>query len=396
MLATDLKITAADAALTISMSTIGLAIAVLPWSLVADRLGRVQTMRISLIAATTFGLLMPLSPSFEFVLALRTLEGVALGGLPAVAIAFLNEEVHRRHAAIAAGTYISGTAIGGLLGRLAAGPVAEQLGWRFGLLAASILAATAAVIFLIMVPKPQGFTARRRAPGPSSDPPLGRILLSHLSHPGLLMLFGQGFLLMGGFVATYNYLTFRLEAPPFELPPTITSLLFLVYLAGSVSSRLAGQLASVWNRKPVLLGSILIMIIGIALTLSDWLPLLLTGLVVLTAGFFGAHSIASGWVGRRAVVGRAQAASLYNFFYYAGSSLFGWMGGVAFVQAGWPGIVFMIIGLAIIAVLWAAGSSDLTPKRRRGAPAVPAIVSERPADVPAPAAAGVRNQSRSH
>ncbi len=41
-----------------------------------------------------------------------------------------------------------------------------------------------------------------------------------------------------------------------------------------------------------------------------------SGVALVTWGFFGAHSIASSWVGLRATDGRAQAAALYLFFYY--------------------------------------------------------------------------------
>ena len=37
---------------------------------------------------------------------------------------------------------------------------------------------------------------------------------------------------MGGFVAVYNYLGFRLSGEPFSLPATLISLIFLAYLSG--------------------------------------------------------------------------------------------------------------------------------------------------------------------
>jgi predicted MFS family arabinose efflux permease len=92
---------------------------------------------------------------------------------------------------------------------------------------------------------------------------------------------------------------------------------------------------------------------GVVLTLVAWLPAVLAGLVVLTIGFFGAHSIASGWTGARARVGRAQATSLYNLFYYLGSSVVGWFGGVVFTHAGWAGTAGLVIALVLLAGAWA-------------------------------------------
>ena len=93
---------------------------------------------------------------------------------------------------------------------------------------------------------------------------------------------------------------------------------------------------------------------GVAITLSDELILVLVGLVIATAGFFGAHSIAAGWTGQSAPVGKAQASSLYNLYYYAGSSVIGWCGGVAFDAHGWTAVAVTILVLAGVAAAIAA------------------------------------------
>ncbi|MEX0426243.1 MFS transporter [Nocardioides sp. DS6] len=358
LVGSSLQVSAAASALTVSCATLGLAAAVLSWSWVADRIGRAPAMKVALAAAAVLGLLTPLAPSYAALLALRVLEGVALGGVPALAVAYLHEEVHASQAAVAAGTYISGTTIGGLLGRVVSGPFADLGGWRTGVAAVGVMSAVAAVLFLVLVPPARGFTR------PSGRPEVGvwRGIVVNLRDPRTLVLYAQAFLLMGGFVAVYNYLGFRLERSPFGLPVTVSSLLFLAYLAGTVSSRVAGGLAARHGRRPVLLVSTVVMVAGVALTLPDWLPTVLLGLVVMTAGFFGAHSTASGWVGHRATVGKAQATSLYNLFYYGGSSLFGWVGGFAFL-AGWWGTAGMVMLLAVVALVWAALGAQ-----RRGTP----------------------------
>ena len=105
-------------------------------------------------------------------LGLRMLEGMALGGIPAIAIAYLNEEVNKAHAALAAGSYVAGTTLGGLAGRLVAGPVGELWGWRAAALAVSVLAAAAAVLFLVLVPTGPGVhgCGGKRLPRGVADP----------------------------------------------------------------------------------------------------------------------------------------------------------------------------------------------------------------------------------
>lgn len=342
IMATDLRISAAEAALTISLATVGLAITVIPWSFLADRIGRVRAMTLGISAATVLGLLAPLAATFPVLLGLRLLEGMALGGIPAIAIAYLNEEVHKAHAALAAGTYVAGTTLGGLAGRLVAGPVGELWGWRAATLSVSVLAAAAAVLFLVLVPKARGFTPARALGFRGA----ARTLAGHLRNPRLLALYVQAFLLMGGFVAVYNYLGFRLSGDPFGLPATVISLIFVAYLSGTVTSRLAGALTMKFGRRTILLAGVLLMALGLALTLTQLLVLILAGLLVFTGGFFAAHSIGAGWTGGIATTGRAQAASLYNLAYYLGSSAIGWAGGLVFQSFGWTALALTVIGLA--------------------------------------------------
>ena len=73
----------------------------------------------------------------------------------------------------------------------------------------------------------------------------------------------------------------------------------------------------------------------VAGAISGTLPVVIAGIAVLTFGFFGAHSIASAWVGRRARTAKAQAASLYLFLYYVGSSVIGSLGGIFWERNGW-------------------------------------------------------------
>lgn len=344
LLAVDLDITAAEAALTISLATVGLAVTVIPWSFLADRIGRVRAMAWGISIATVLGLLVPLTTSFGMLLALRLLEGMALGGIPAIAIAYLNEEVTKAHTALAAGSYVAGTTLGGLAGRLVAGPAGELWGWRAAALAVSVLATLAAVAFLILVPRARGFVSTPASGLGGALRTLGR----HLRNVRLLALYIQAFLMMGGFVAVYNYLGFRLSGGPFNLPATLISLIFLAYLSGTVSSRWAAGLTMRFGRRTVLLAGLALSTGGLAMTLAPYLPLILAGLVVFTGGFFAAHSIGAGWTGAIANSGRAQAASLYNLAYYLGSSVIGWAGGLVFQSWGWPALAATVMALACL------------------------------------------------
>lgn len=355
LIAAEQEVSADQAALMISAATLGLALGVIPWSYIGDAVGRKKAMVWAISLACLFGglaILMPVVSAelgFELALLMRLIEGFMLGGVPALAVAYLNEEVSPKIAVAAAGTYISGTSLGGLIGRIVAAPVGEQLGWKVGMLTVTVIAAVCVIVFLRLAPVAQNFTPRRVKPREVLP-----ALTGNLRSPLLWTLYLQGFLTMGGFVAMYNFLGFHLAGPPFSIPLWIASFVFLAYLAGTWSSPRAGRLAAKYSRKPVLLAGNLIMILGVALTLIPHLVFIILGTVVLTAGFFAAHAVASGWVGAAATAGRAQSASLYNLGYYGGSSIFGFLGGTALHLAGWSGTVVMVLTLAGLATVLAA------------------------------------------
>lgn len=349
LIAEDQGVSADRAALMISAATLGLALGVIPWSYIGDAAGRKPAMIWAISLACLFAVLTAVMPSFGLALGTRFVEGFMLGGVPALAVAYLNEEVSPRAGAVAAGTYISGTTLGGLSGRIIAAPVGEQTRWEAGMLVVTGLAVVSLLIFLRLAPAAQRFTPRRT--GFLSGL---RALMGNLRSAALWIIYLQGFLTMGGFVAMYNYVGFHLIAPPYGLPLWLVSFVFLAYLAGTLSSPRAGVLASRWGRKPVLIGGNLVMIGGTALTLLPSLWSIVLGIVVLTGGFFASHAVAAGWAGSSAVAGRSQSASLYNLGYYAGSSVLGFLGGTFLQLAGWPGTVGMVIGLAAASTLLVA------------------------------------------
>lgn len=343
----DLAVQPAGAALLVSAATAGLALSVLAWSWLADRAGRVRTMLVAIMLATAAGIAVPLVDSFALIVVLRFAEGAFLGGVAGVAVAYITEETHPASMVGAAGLYISGTSLGGLSGRLVSGPVADLTGsWRLGVGAGLAISLLAALVFALLVPPARRFTARR-----TSLLQVSRQALAHLRNPRLVTTFVQAFCLMGAFVTVYNYLGFRLEAQPFGLSPTLTSMLFLAYLAGTWSSNRATRSAVRFGRRRVLVGSGALMLAGLALTWSTSVAVIILGLVVLTAGFFAGHAIASAAAGILADEGRVQATALYTFFYYAGSSLLGWIGGHLFAAGGWAAVSAFCAAAVIVAMV---------------------------------------------
>ncbi|NKY27058.1 MFS transporter [Nocardia gamkensis] len=338
--------TPARAALAVSLTTGFLALTIIPVSALSSRIGRTRVMTGSAIAAAVIGLLLPLSPSLDVLLAGRALQGVALAGVPAVAMAYLAEEIGGDGLGAAMGVYIAGTTIGGLAGRLIPAFTSDLASWRWALAVASLAAAACTVWFVRWLPPSRGFVPR-----PAGIRTVLGDLGGQLRHRGLLALFGLAFVLMGGFVSVYNYLGYRLTRAPFSLPEALAGLVFVLYLAGTAASAATGRLTDRIGRQWVLTISLVAMTIGLVLTIPDHLGTVILGVLLYTAGFFGAHTAASAWVGTMAEGNRGAASSLYLFAYYLGSALVGGAAGIAYARAGWLGLTCGIGFLMVLAAL---------------------------------------------
>ncbi|RDI64003.1 MFS transporter [Nocardia pseudobrasiliensis] len=340
--------TPAHAALAVSLTTGALALAIVPVSVLSGRFGRTRVMITSAVVAAVIGLLVPLSPNLEVLLAGRALQGLALAGVPAVAMAYLAEEIGAGGLGAAMGVYIAGTSVGGLAGRLIPAFVLEGASWRWGAAVVALAAAACTIWFVRQLPPSRGFTAQ-----PLELGTLIRDLTGHLRHGTLAALFVLAFLLMGGFVSVYNFLGYRLVHAPFGLSAATAGLVFVLYLGGTASSTIAGGLSDRLGRPRVLGVALVAMAAGLALTVPDQLAIVLVGVLLCTVGFFAAHSIASAWVGAAARHNRAAASSLYLFFYYLGSSVAGGAAGIPYARYGWAG-VSVYAGILILAAAVAA------------------------------------------
>lgn len=345
----------AQSSLVLSLCTGLLAVAIFFVGLLSQALPRKRVMAWSLFASAVLGTIAAVAPDWHSLLALRALQGIAMGGVPAVAMAYLAEEVEPDTLGFVMGLYISGSAFGGLSGRVITGLVSDHFGWRAAMGTLGLLGVVAAVLFVWLLPASRRFTAQRGRgwAGVASDVRAG--VGAHLKNGPLCALFAMGGLLMGAFVTLYNYVGFRLLLPPFSLSQTFIGFIFVVYLVGIFASTFFGRLADRHGRGAMLCAATGLALGGLLLTLSDWLPVLIAGIVLFTFGFFAAHAVASGWVGQMARGYKALAASLYLLVYYVGSSVLGSWGGHFWASRQWPGVAAMAGGLLAFALLISAG-----------------------------------------
>jgi YNFM family putative membrane transporter len=356
VLSREFAINAAQSSLILSVSTATLAFGLLITGPISDRLGRKPVMVLSLFCAAIFTLASGLMPNWEGVLVTRALVGLSLSGLAAVAMTYLSEEIHPDHIGLAMGLYIGGNAIGGMSGRLITGVLIDYISWHAAIMVVGGLSLMAAAVFWRILPPSRNFRARSLHPRSLLE---GFVM--QFRDAALPLLFLEAFLLMGSFVTLFNYIGYRLLAEPYHLSQAVVGLFSVVYLSGIYSSAKIGSLADRLGRRKVLWAVIVLMLIGIALTMFTPLTVVIMGVLLFTFGFFGAHSVASSWIGRRALKARGQASSLYLFSYYAGSSIAGTGGGVFWHYGGWNGIGLFIGALLLVALAVALRLAKLPP-----------------------------------
>jgi MFS transporter, YNFM family, putative membrane transport protein len=369
-LATEFRLGAGGASIAVGAATGALALAVVPVAMLSEVVGRRPVMVASVLLAAALGLVLPFAPSFGVLVLLRVAQGVAIAGLPAVAMAYLAEQVAvsggTAGVGAAIGAMVAGNSAGGMAGRLVAGIAAGGLGWRVAVGLVGVFGAVCALVVVRALPP----DARARSGGTLREHlrRTGAGLVAALSDRVLLAQYAIGALAMSSFVALYNAAGFRLTGPPLGLPPAVASLIFLAYAVGGVSSALAGRWADRRGRPVVLIAGLAVAALGATLTVPDHLATLVVGFALFTGGFFAAHSVASGWVGARApATARGQASGVYLAAYYLGSSVGGGLGTQAYEWWGWTGL----IGLACVwfALAALAARTAATARRAAGEPA---------------------------
>jgi YNFM family putative membrane transporter len=344
--AREFHVTPTTASLVISVTTALLAVMMTFAASLSNAWGRKGIMVCALFGASFVTIASALSPNFLTLLLCRALEGIVLAGVPAIAMTYLGEEVDPRHLGTAMGIYISGNAIGGMFGRIAAGVITDLSSWRIALICIGLIGLFCSWWFWRYLPSSthfavQPFSVREHVYG----------LLQPLKDPGLLCLYGIAFLLMGSFLAFYSYLMYQLTEQPYNLSQGLIGWIFAIYIVGSFGSSWLSSLSDRYARQKILLLSIALIGVGALIALDASLISKICGAALVTFGFFGAHAIASSWVGKRAGMRKAQASALYLFFYYVGSSAGNTVGGIFWSMNGWMGVIIMIVAFALGNVL---------------------------------------------
>lgn len=350
LLSREFQLTPLQTSWSYAIGTLALGLSLLVYGALSDSYGRRTLLLWSLGGMALSTLALTQVESYHSLLLLRALQGFCLGGLPAIAIAYMGEEFSKTAMVVAVGYYISANSLGGISGRLLSGWFAEMNHWQWVFWPMGLGSALCTYLVWRYLPKSSYF---------QKQPFQLKQAMSdnwfHLRQKTLLLTYLIGGLNFFIFLNQYTFVAFRLSDAPYLLSSGWIGLLFITYLTGTVGSALSGKVGQRIHPALGMALGIAIMMLGTVLTAFNALPLIVFGFFISAFGFFLCHSLASSWVNQQAVKAKASASALYLVFYYLGASSGGLYLSPFWQQWGWNGIVagsLLMFMLTLLLSLW--------------------------------------------
>jgi len=354
----DFSAAEARISLIVSAATLGVALSSPFLGMLADATGRKRIIVPSLFALALTTLACAAAPTLNSLILWRLLGGICTPGVIAVTMAYISEEAASHSAGSVNALYVTGTVIGGLVGRLTAAFAADHLNWRWSFIFLGAMTLMAAIAVWIVLPRSRRFSRQKEFSQSL------RAMGHHLWNMRLLATYLCGFVILFSHVGLFTYINFHLAKPPFSLSTSALGLIFLVYGLGIFITPLSGRLVDrVGHRAGIALG-VSLLVAGAALTLIPNLWLVIVGTAIASSGVFVSQATTSSHVVKVADTARSAASGLYVAFYYLGGS-FGATGlAFAWGMGRWPGVVasIVLLQLTALAITWRFFSN--TPARR--------------------------------
>ena len=340
VLAVHFSVTATSINWLLAAGTLTLALMLLPWAFASELIGRRKVLMISLFLLPAIGLTSLLTDSLLLLIISRALMGTALAGFTAVAVAYMAEEFSAKAFSHGIGAYISANSLGGISGRLFGGILTDHFDWQTAVACMALLSLLGAIVVAWVLPQPKQAPIQR---SPLSQ--YHRIIIQHLKNKKLYFAMLIGGVNFAIFINLYTVTGFRLVDEPYAMPVGITSMIFLCYLSGTLSSRLVGIWCQRFSPITGMFSGATLGLLGMLVASGDSLIVIFIGLNLLSFGAFFTHSLAYGWVSQQAQQSKSTATALYLVHYYVSGSVGGFYLIYCWQHGGWSQV---IIGAGVL------------------------------------------------
>jgi YNFM family putative membrane transporter len=340
-------VTPAAMGVAVNASTFGMAASGLLVALFSRHINRRIGIVASLACLSIPTALLASAPNLAAFTALRVTQGLFMSAAFTLTLAYLAENVSAKDTRSAFAAYITGNVASNLFGRLMSAALADHFGLatNFYVFAALNLIGAAVVFVTLKTARPM------QASEPAPLSPLAAMGI-HLRNRPLLATFAIGFLILFAFIGTYTYVNFVLTRQPIGLRQMSLGFVYFVFLPSIFTTPMAGRLAQRIGARPAMWAGLALALVGLPLLLTQALPLVLIGLVLVGVGTFFAQAIATGFVSQAATADRGAASGMYLGSYFFGGLVGAAALGQLFDRIGWFACVAGIgVSLLLAAIL---------------------------------------------
>lgn len=344
VLMSDLNASEVKAGLSVGATVMAIALMSPFTGMLSDAFGRKRFIVGSLLLLAIPTALIALSSSIDSLILWRFLQGLAVPGITVVLIAYIGEE-YSDNLAVMMSLYVMGTVLGGFLGRFLGGHLHDLIGWRWAYGVMAILTIVGMLWVMKGLPNSKNFTKSKNFRVAFAT------LLSHTKNRHVLSACLLGGCVLFSLVGCFTFINLHLAQTPYQLSASQLANIFALYLVGMVITPLSSRLITRFGMTNTIIGAVLCSMMGLFLTATTPLWLIILGLTIMSSGVFVTQSATISYIASHIKQGRSLASGLYYMGYYGGGSVGAWLCGIAYTQGQWYYTLMTIALVQIFALL---------------------------------------------
>ncbi|MGP5058411.1 MFS transporter [Psychrobacter celer] len=348
VLITDFAATEVQAGMVVGATILAIAIMSPFLGMLSDAVGR----KVFIVGALLFlaipTALIAQSPSIGWMGVWRFLQGLSVPGITVVTIAYIGEEFEGRAVTELMSFYVSGSVLGGFMGRFLLGHLHELIGWRAGYYVMAAMTLLGALWVTKMLPASRQFVANPNFR--SAIQTLGEHLVNRYVVTSCLL----GACVLFSLVGCFTFINLHLADTPYELSTGALANIFAVYLLGVIITPLSTTLLRRFGSARTVRVAVVVSMLGVLLTLVAPLWGVVIGLAVMSSGVFITQSATISYIAVNVKKGRSLASGLYYMGYYVGGTLGAWLGGITYARGQWSLTVWLLLFVQVLALLIAS------------------------------------------
>jgi len=348
VLMVDFSATEVQAGMVVGATILAIAIMSPFLGMLSDAVGRKSFVVGALLFLTLPTALIAQSTTIEWIGLWRFIQGLSVPGITVVIIAYIGEEFEGSSVTELMSFYVSGSVLGGFMGRFLLGHLHEFFGWRQAYYVLAILTLVSALWVAKTLPSSKHFAAN-----PNFRSAI-KTLGSHLVNRYVVTACLLGACVLFSLVGCFTFINLYLADTPYNLGTGALANIFAVYLIGVIITPLSTILLRRFGSARTIIVAVIISMLGVLLTLATPLWLIVIGLGVMSSGVFVTQSATISYIAVNVKQGRSLASGLYYLFYYAGGTVGAWLCGLAYAYGQWQFTVWLLLFVQVLALLIAS------------------------------------------